>query len=299
MHKNSDYLLSLRINKNTQAIIKRLNYSCKHFYLLLTFQLQTLQKAQQHSDHWCQPSPPSSQSPELLMYCQYYVELAGKHCFLHLKFRLYLQQFSPLFQYFLWQKWHFRLWLWQCCLHQLYLEEETSLQLHWSFCSLIDTCFRNNKHISKYFINSYPKFKKRSGGGGQWEKNFKEGIALKKLYSAKYQIISNNYNSWHIKMYLSYTYVYTQHMHLGTQLIQQEKYTCIQKAFWGSRKRSFWKTLYNWNTKYTMWKMKRTNIKFSWECRWKSMQDLKEFYCLQVVKASYNFKEIKKPKTHS
>ena len=166
MHKNSDYLLSLRINKNTQAIIKRLNYSCKHFYLLLTFQLQTLQKAQQHSDHWCQPSPPSSQSPELLMYCQYYVELAGKHCFLHLKFRLYLEQFSPLFQYFLWQKWHFRLWLWQCCLHQLYLEEETFLQLHWSFCSLIDTCFRNNKHISKYFINSYPKFKRRSGGGG-------------------------------------------------------------------------------------------------------------------------------------
>lgn len=65
-----------------------------------SFQLQTLQKAQQHSDHWCQPSPLSSQSPELLMYCQYYVELAGKHCFLHLKFHLYFEQFSPLFQYF-------------------------------------------------------------------------------------------------------------------------------------------------------------------------------------------------------
>lgn len=151
LRKNSDYLLSLRINKNTQAIINRLNYSGKHFYLLLTFQLQTLLKAQQHSGHWRQPSPLSSQSPELLRYCQYYVELAGKHCFLHLKFHLYLEQFSPLFQYFLWQKWHFRLWLWQCCLHQLYLEEETFLQLHWSFCSLIDTCFKNNKHISKYF----------------------------------------------------------------------------------------------------------------------------------------------------
>lgn len=97
------------------------------------------------------------------MYCQYYVGLAGKHCFLHLKFRLYLEQFSPLFQYFLWQKWHFRLWLWQCCLHQLYLEEEMFLQLHWSFCSLIDTCFKNNQHIGEYFTKSYSEGKKCNG----------------------------------------------------------------------------------------------------------------------------------------
>lgn len=37
-------------------------------------------------------------------------------------------------------------------------------------------------------------------------------------------------------MCLSHTYTHTQHVYLDTQLIQQEKYTCIQTASWGGRK---------------------------------------------------------------
>lgn len=175
------------------------------------------------------------------MYCQHYVGLAGKHCFLHWKFHLYLEQFFPLFQYFLWQKWHFRLWLWQCCLHQLYLEEEMFLQLHWSFCSLIDTCFKNNQCIGKYFTKSFLGV----GGGSNGKRLKMEETSFEKVSSAKYHIQSKSIKLCCDRCYMKIYMPSHKHIRICRHIVNiaSKLYMYSKKPFFGGH-RNFWFVYY-------------------------------------------------------